>query len=105
MDRGRYDRIRVSYAAWFFGRSYRAPGMIVSLSLVGCRAAVGFLIDPDEWLELVIHALIEEQPLYVAKAEVRWLEGHEVGLEFVQMDWQDVQRLSDLIRTIEDAPE
>jgi hypothetical protein len=100
-----YDRVRVEYSASFSGRSYRAPGIVVNLSLFGCRARVAFLINPDEYLGLLIHVPGDEQPLYVARAEVRWLEGQEVGMEFIHMELDARQRLSDMIRTIEGAPE
>ena len=103
MERLRYSRIRVRYATSFLGRSYRAPGMVVGLSILGCRVLAGFLIHPDEWLGLRILVPGNEPPIYVARAEVRWFEGQEVGMEFVHMEWQDRQRLSSMIRTMEGA--
>jgi len=96
-----YDRIRVKYSASFLARSYRASGTIVGLSLIGCRAHVGFLIDPHEPLALLIHVAKNESPLYVARAEVRWLEEQEVGMEFSHIAWEDRQRLSEIIRSVE----
>jgi hypothetical protein len=103
MERRRYDRIRVRYSTAFLGRSYRASGTVVGLSLLGCRALAGFLIHPDEWLGLRILVPGDEPPIYVARAEVRWFEEQEVGMEFVNMEWQDRQRLSSMIRTMEGA--
>jgi PilZ domain-containing protein len=105
MTNRKYDRVRVEYSASFSGRSYRAPGIVVNLSMIGCRARVAFLINPDEHLGLLIHMPGDEQPLYVARAEVRWLEGQEVGMEFIHMELEDRQRLSVLIRAIEGTPE
>jgi hypothetical protein len=79
--------------------------LVVGLSLVGCRALVAFLIDPDASLGLLIHVPGADQPLYVAQAKIRWLKGQEMGMEFVHMEWPDRQRLSDMIRTIEGTPE
>lgn len=105
MKNRKYDRVRVEYSASFSGPSYRAPGIVVNLSMIGCRARVAFLINPDEHLGLLIHMPGDEQPLYVARAEVRWLEGQEVGMEFIHMELEDRQRLSVLIRAIEGTPE
>ena len=71
--------------------------------MIGCRARVAFLINPDEHLGLLIHMPRDVQPLYVARAEVRWLEGQDVGMEFIHMELEDRQRLSELIRAIEAA--
>lgn len=73
--------------------------------MFGCRARAAFLVDPDEYLGLLIHVPGFEQPLYVARAEVRWLEGQEIGMEFIHMELADRQRLGELIRTIEGTPE
>ncbi len=96
-----YDRIRVKYSASFLARSYCAPGTIVGLSLIGCRAHVGFLINLHEPLALLIHLAKVESPLYIARAEVRWIKEHEVGMEFSHIAWEDRQRLSEIIRNLE----
>lgn len=105
MQQRRYDRVRVEYSASFSGRSYRAPGIVLNLSMFGCRARAAFLVNPDEYLGLLIHIPGSEHPLYVARAEVRWLEGEEVGMEFIHMELADRQRLSDLIRAVEGVRE
>src|SRR5215510_14813575 len=105
MQQRRYDRVRVEYSASFSGPSYRASGIVLNLSMVGCRARTAFLVNPDEYLALLIHVPGSKHPLYVARAEVRWLEGQEVGMEFIHMELADRQRLGELIRTIEGAPE
>ena len=101
----RYDRIRVKYSASFLGHSYSAPGLVIGLSLIGCRALVSFFINPEENLRLLIYVPEMKEPLYIAQAEVRWSEGQEVGMEFTRLAWGDRQRLSELIRTIEGTPE
>jgi hypothetical protein len=105
MKQRRYDRVQVEYSASFSGRSYRAPGVVINLSMFGCRARAAFLVNPDEYLGLLIYVPGFEQPLYVARAEVRWLEGQEIGMEFIHMELADRQRLGELIRTIEGTPE
>ena len=103
MEKRRYDRVRVEFSASFSGNSYRAPGTVVSLSLFGCRARAAFLVSPDEYLGLLIHIAGSEHPLYVARAEVRWLEGQEFGMEFTHMELEDRRRLSEVIQEIEAA--
>ena len=105
MEQRRYDRVRVEYSAAFSGRSYRAPGLVVNLCMFGCRARVGFLVGSDEHLSLLIRVPGSEHPLYVSRAEVRWLEGQEIGIEFVHMELEDRRRLAQVIRAIEGNPE
>ena len=105
MEQRRYDRVRVEYSASFSGRSYRAPGIVVNLCMFGCRARVGFLVNPDEYLSILIHVPDSHNPLYVSRAEIRWMEGQELGMEFVHIELEDRRRLAEVIRAIERAPE
>jgi PilZ domain-containing protein len=105
MEQRRYDRVSVGYSASFSGRSYRAPGLVLNLCMFGCRARVAFLVGSDEHLSLLIHLPGSEHPLYVSRAEVRWLEGQEVGMEFIHMELEDRRRLAEVIRAIEGNPE
>ena len=45
-----------------------------------------------------------EHPIYVARAEVRWSDGRECGMEFIHVELEDRQRLCETIRAIEAAP-
>jgi PilZ domain len=99
MEKRRYDRVRVEFSASFSGNSYRATGTVVSLSLFGCRARAAFIVSPEEYLSLLIHVPGSDHPLYVARAEVRWLEGQEFGLEFIHMELNDRRRLSEIIQS------
>jgi hypothetical protein len=103
MDQRKYDRVRVDYSAAFSGASYRAQGTILNLSMVGCRARTAFIVKKDECLGLLIDVPKYEHPLYVARAEVRWSDGQEFGVEFIHMELEDRQHLGEVIRTIEAA--
>ena len=39
-----------------------------------------------------------DRPLYVSLAEVRWSDGEDFGMEFIQMEMEDQQRLGETIR-------
>ncbi len=105
MEQRKYDRVRVEYSASFSGESYRAKGSILNLSIVGCRARMGFVIKKGECLGVMIDVPGYEHPLYVARAEVRWSDGREFGMEFTHIELEDRQRLCEIIRAIEAAPE
>ena len=104
MDQRKYDRVRVEYSAAFSGHSYRAPGTILNLSIVGCRAHTPFVVKKDEYLGVLIDVPKYEHPIYVARAEVRWSDGREFGMEFIHIELEDRQRLCETIRAIEAAP-
>ena len=104
MDQRKYERVRVGYSASFSGHSYRAPGMILNLSTGGCRAHTPFVVKKDECLGVLIDVPQYEHPIYVGRAEVRWSNGQEFGMEFMHIELEDRQRLSETIRAIKAAP-
>jgi PilZ domain-containing protein len=105
MEQRKYDRVCVEYSASFSGESYRAKGTILNLSIVGCRARTAFVIKKGECLGVLIDVPRYDHPLYVARAEVRWSDGQEFGMEFIYMELEDRHRLCEVIRAIEAAPE
>jgi PilZ domain len=101
MEQRRYERVRVEYSASFSGSSYRAQGTVFNLSITGCRARSWFDVKEGESLGVLIHVPTYEQPLYVARAEVRWTDGQEFGMEFINMELEDRHRLCETILAIE----
>jgi len=92
------SRIGVEYSAAFSRSASRATGIVLNLSMVGCRCRASFVVTKGESLGLLIHVPKYEQPLYVALAEVRWFQGQEFGVEFIHMELEDRHRLSEVIR-------
>ena len=101
MDQRRYERVRVEYSALFSGTSYRAQGTVLNLSILGCRARSVFDVKEGESLGVLIDVPKYQHPLYVARAEVRWSEGQEFGMEFINMELEDRHRLCETILAIE----
>jgi PilZ domain len=103
MEQRRYERVCVEYPASFSGTSYRAQGTVLNLSISGCRARSVFDVKEGESLGVLIDVR-EYEPLYVSRAEVRWSEGQEFGMEFIHMELEDRHRLCETILSIEAAP-
>ena len=100
MEQRKHDRVHVEYAGSFSGSSLRAHGTILDLSAGGCRARASFIVRKDDCLGVLIDVPRYEHPLYIARAVVRWSHGEEFGMEFIQMEWVDQQRLSELVRAL-----
>ena len=102
MDRRKYERVRVDYPTTFSGKSSRASGTILDLSIGGCRARAPYKLNPDDWHGVLIDVPRYEQPIYIARAVVRWSRKDEFGLEFTHMESEDHQRLFEVVvRSIE----
>ena len=103
MDQRKHDRVRVEYLASLSGSSYRAKGTIRNLSVGGCRIRTTFMIKKDDCLGVLIDIPKYDRPLYVSRAEVRWSDGQNFGMEFIQMEMEDQQRLGETVRAIDAA--
>ena len=104
MEQRRHNRVRVELpAASFSGRSFRAEGTILDLSIGGCRVRTTFIVKKDDCLGVLIDIPKYDRPLYVSRAEVRWSDGQDIGMKFIQMEMEDQQRLGETIREIEAA--
>src|SRR5262245_53924986 len=95
-----HNRIRVELPASFSGASYHARGTVVSLSLVGCRARTEHVFEQNECISVLIEVPGDEHPLYITRAQVRWSDGHECGMEIISIKMEDRQRLSEWIESM-----
>jgi PilZ domain len=60
--------------------------MIADLSVKGCRVKSKKIVTPGELGKLLIYVPFGITPLTVSLTSVRWVSGHECGLEFILMD-------------------
>ena len=98
MKSRKHPRYRVEYCGSFSGERIRAPGVILDLSPSGCRARSDSPSTIGEALRVLIDVPRYETPLQVTRAVVRWSKGQEFGIEFIQMESADEQRLNQLMR-------
>ena len=68
-----------------------------------CRVRTTLIFKKDDCLGLLIDIPQYNRPLYVSRAEVRWSDGQDFGMEFIQMEMEDQQRLGETVRAIEAA--
>ena len=98
MKSRKHRRYRVEYCGSVSGDRIRAAGLIVDLSPNGCRARSDTPSSVGESVKVLIDVPRYETPLQVTRAVVRWSKGQEFGIEFIQMESADEQRLNQLVR-------
>ena len=103
MEHRKYDRYPVEYVASFSGDWFGAQGIILDLSVIGCRARGAFAVKKDDYASVLIDVPRFEHPLHVPLAVIRWSSGQEFGMEFIQMEPDDQKRLRELIQAIKTA--
>jgi hypothetical protein len=95
----KYGRVAVELPASFSGASFRAPGVIVDISLTGCRVSSEVTVKKDDYLGVLIDVPGYDNPLYISQAIIRWASARgEFGLEFVQMELNDRQKLHEVVQ-------
>ena len=103
-EKRRHERFCVELPASFSGRPSRAEGTILNLSIMGGRVRTPFTVRKDDCLGVLIDIPKYERPLYVSRAWVRWSNGRDFGMEFIEMELEDQQRLAETIQAIQAAP-
>lgn len=61
-------------------------GMISDLSVKGCKVKSKTAVVPGDFGKLLINLPTGITPVTVSLTSVRWVKGHEYGLEFILMD-------------------
>ena len=103
LDQRKHARYLVEYTGAFLGEGITASGIILNLSVAGCRARSERTFGSGELLQVLIDVPRYQTPLQVECAMVRWSNGHEFGMEFLGSPLDHQQRLRELIRAVETA--
>jgi hypothetical protein len=73
--------------------------MIADLSVKGCRVKSKKMVTPGDFGKLLIYVPTEITPLAVSLTSVRWVSGHQCGLEFILMDLDEKGCLNRCVTT------
>ena len=98
MKSRKHSRYRVEYWGSFSGEQKQACGIILDISPSGCRARSENPSGIGDYVRVLIDVPRYQNPLHVIRAVVRWSKGQEFGIEFIQMELGDEQRLNQLVR-------
>ena len=69
----------------------------MDISPSGCRVQSELAIKKDDLLALLIEVPGYDKRLYINQAAIRWASDEEFGLEFIQIELNDRQRLNELV--------
>jgi c-di-GMP-binding flagellar brake protein YcgR len=97
-DRRATPRLRVQFRTTFFASpTTEWAGIMLDLSLGGCRMLSPVVVPSESSLALRIYLPDLEWPLMVEAASVRWVGGETFGLAFVRMTDTERQRLEQVL--------
>src|SRR5580765_2907333 len=100
-DRRATPRLRVQFRTTFSTSStLEGTGIMLDLSIGGCRIESPVTMEPGVSLELRIYAPNVEWPLMVEAASVQWVSGQTFGLAFFRITEAEHQRLGQVINDL-----
>ena len=103
-ERRAMPRLRVQFRTTFSDfTKLEGIGVLLDLSMGGCRIESPIPVVPGVSMELRIHVPDLDWPLMVESASVQWVRGQTFGLAFFRITETEQQRLGQVItKLIED---
>lgn len=100
-DKRQYARHCIELSVCFSGDEVSYQGVVLDLSVRGCRVSSKAIIFPGEFLAMLISLPGRDVPLAIGLAAVRWSIGREFGVEFIRMEPECQALLHRLIQNLE----
>ena len=91
-------RVVVEYPTFFSDGWLRGRGLILDLSSYGCRIHSASAVKKGDILALLVEVGVYGHPLLITKSAVRWINGHDFGMEFILMELHDRRRLDHIVQ-------
>ena len=100
-DRRAMPRLRVQFRTTFSSSTtLEGAGVMLDLSMGGCRIESPVMVAPGFLLELRIHVPDIEWPLMIDAASVQWVSGQTFGLAFFRITDTEKQRLGQVVNDL-----
>lgn len=104
-DKRQHPRFPVQFRSSFSSVNLvGGEGALTNLSVRGCRIESWTTVNPGTDLQLNLHLSDESLPLAITVAAVRWSHGGTFGVEFIDMNETEWNRLGRFIKQLE-SPE
>ena len=105
MDHRKDARFPVHFRSSFSSTNIvSGSGMLVDLSVRGCRILSPTQVKPGTEMELGIEMSADEAAIRIKKAVVRWSHDGNFGLEFTSLVDSEWTRLRDVVKELEKEP-
>jgi hypothetical protein len=97
MERRKHRRIPASLKSLLRANSHEIEGQTIDLSLGGAKFESDLAVQPGRHLviKLIVPGL--EEPVYIDRAQVQWIQDQTFGVEFLDVRQQELGELEQLI--------
>lgn len=97
-DRREYERMAVSFPATFAVRGVNGRGVVVDISIAGCSFRTEAQLAEGNIVSMELEVANETHPIHVEAAVVRSILSGRAGVEFLQFENGERERLQNFIR-------
>jgi hypothetical protein len=99
MDGRQFPRIPVVSVTTVASEQHSGHSVILDLSQTGAKLSSAHPLRPSAYVALNLSLLSREPSLQIVLAAVRWVQGQNYGVEFIQITHSEQNRLKDFLAT------
>ena len=103
MERRKHRRIPAQIQGFLLGNSHEVEGKTIDLSLGGAKFESELNVQPGKVIVIRLVLPGVEEPVSIQEALVRWVGEQQFGVEFQNVDPDDLDELEQLIDEYDDA--
>lgn len=100
-----YRRIPTWLALYYLSGECVGKGVVTNLSQSGMRIQGDHAVEPGLNLALRVTFADDDPPIEVERATVRWVDGYDFGLDFVQLSPLAAKHITDALSQQIRAPQ
>jgi hypothetical protein len=105
MERRKHRRVPVQIQGLLLGNSHEIEGHTLDLSVGGARLESELDVFPGKTIMVRLVVPGAESPLSIQDARVRWVDEQTFGVEFQNVQPEDLDELEELINEFDEAEE
>jgi hypothetical protein len=99
MEARQFPRVPLDSMAFLRSDRDSAQGALLNLSRTGAQLSAPYRVQPRDYLSLSLGLPFQVPSLEVPLATVRWVQGRNFGVEFIQIARSEQIRLRDFLDT------
>jgi hypothetical protein len=99
MEARQFPRVPLASTAYLESDRDSGEGALLDLSRTGARLSSVYPVQPRDYLSLSFSLPLQVPLLEVMLAAVRWVQGRNFGVEFIQITESEKSRLKDFLDT------
>jgi hypothetical protein len=93
-----YHRFPLSYPVIFAGAPFVGEGMLTNLSLMGCSVMCDRAVLCGSDVRVSVLLPNQTPALSIELGTIKWVQGHQFGVEFLRLPQEARQRLNSTLR-------